>query len=94
MTRKSWSLSVVVLTACGSGISGEYGGDECLYDKLAFAGDSVVYMTVFGTDQAGRYEVDGDRVVVTMGGQSVVFTKNGRNLEANLLGDKMVCAPL
>jgi hypothetical protein len=94
MIGKLTPLAAVVLTACGSGIAGDYGGDECLYDKLTFTGDGLVYMTVFGTDQAGRYEIDGDRIVVTAGAQSAVFTQNGRNIEANLLGERMVCAPL
>jgi hypothetical protein len=94
MMRKLWPLSAAVLTACGSGLSGDYGGDECLYDKLTFKGDGIVYMTMFGTDQAGQYKIDGDRIVVTAGAQSAVFTKNGRNIEASLLGEKMVCAPL
>lgn len=76
------------------GIVGDYGGDQCLYDKLSFTNNGRVYMTVFGTDQAGQYHIDGDRIVVTAGGQSPVFTRNGSNLEANLLGERMVCAPL
>jgi hypothetical protein len=94
MMRKLWPLSAVFLAACGSGIAGDYGGDECLFDKLTLTNDDTVYMTIFGTDQAGEYRIDGDRIVVTAGGQSTVLTKNGRNLEANLLGEKMICAPL
>jgi hypothetical protein len=77
-----------------SGVVGDYGGDQCVYDKLTFANNGIVYMTVFGTDQAGQYQIDGDRIVVTAGGQSAVFTRNGSNLEANVLGERMVCAPL
>ena len=86
---------VCALTACGSGISGDYGGDECLYDKLTFAGDDTAYVTMFGTEQAAQYRIDGDRVILTAGdGQSIVFTRNGNNLEAALLGERMVCAEL
>lgn len=94
MVRKLWPMSAAVLAACGSGVAGDYGGDECLYDKLTLMSNGDVYLTVFGTDQAGQYKMDGDRIVVTIAGQSAVFTKNGRNLEANVLGEKMVCAPL
>lgn len=94
MLRKLWLLPAAVLAGCGSGVAGDFGGDGCLYDKLTLADDGVVYLTVFGTDQAGQYRIDGDRIVVTVGGQSAVFTKNGRNLEANLLGERMVCEPL
>ena len=35
--------------ACGSGgFSGEYGGDECVYDKLDFRANGNVYITVMG----------------------------------------------
>lgn len=80
--------------AAASGLAGDYGGDQCLYDKLTFTDSGMVYLTMFGTDQAGEYKIDGERVVVTAGGQSMVFTKNGRDLEANVLGDRMVCAAL
>jgi hypothetical protein len=94
IARKLMPLAGILSTACGSGVVGDYGGDECLYDKLSFTDNGTVYMTIFGTDQAGQYTIDGDRIVVNVAGQSAVFTKNGRNLEANLLGDKMVCAAM
>ncbi len=84
-----------VLTGCGSAISGDYGGDDCLYDKLTFAGDDNVYVTMFGIEQAARYRIDGERVIVTAGdGQSMVFTRNGKNLEASLFGERMICTEL
>lgn len=83
------------LGGCGSGISGEYGGSDCLYDRLAFEGESTVYVTFFGVEQPGTYRVDGDRVIVTASsGEALVFTRNGRNLEAGALGETMVCSPL
>jgi hypothetical protein len=85
----------VLLGGCGGGVSGEYGGEQCLYDKIAFQGSDTVYVTFFGVEQPGTYRTDGDRVIVTAAsGQTLVFTKNGRNLEAGALGDKMVCSPL
>ncbi len=80
--------------AAASGIAGDYGGDRCLYDKLTFTDGGMVYLTTFGTDQAGEYKVDGERIVVTAGGQSMVFTKTGPDLEANVLGDRMICTAL
>jgi hypothetical protein len=85
-------LTAAVLAACGSGLSGEYGGDQCLYEKLEFKGDDTVYITFFGVEQPGTYRVDGDRVIITASsGDALVFTKNGRNLEASVLGDTMIC---
>jgi len=81
---------MLILTGCGGGISGTYGGDQCLY-TMEFEGDEDVYLTVFGTE-AGKYRIDGDRVIVTASnGQSIVFTKNGDKLESNLFGETMVC---
>lgn len=91
----SCALTCSVLAACGSGLSGEYGGEQCLYDKLAFEGDDRVYVTFFGMEQPGTYRVDGDRVIVTAAsGEALVFTRNGGNLEAGALGETMVCSPL
>ena len=85
----------LVLAACpGGGIAGEYGGDECLYDKLDFRSGGTVYMTVFGTEQKGEWEVDGDKVSVGVAGQGLVFTKKGKTLEADIMGEKMVCEKL
>lgn len=84
----------MLIAGCGGGLSGEYGGDECLYDKLVFESDDTVYVTFFGVEQPGTYRVDGDRVIVTAAsGDALVFKKNGRNLEAGALGETMVCSP-
>jgi hypothetical protein len=83
-----------VAASCGGGLSGEYGGDDCLYDKLVFESDDTVYVTFFGVEQPGTYRVDGDRVIVTAArGDALVLKKNGRNLEAGALGETMVCSP-
>lgn len=80
------------LAACG-GISGEYGGEECLYEKLSFEGDDKVYITFFGVEQPGTYRVDGDRVIVTAAsGDAIVFTRDGGDLTAGVLGETMTCS--
>jgi len=80
----------LVLAGCGGGMSGKWGGDECLYE-MEFDGKEDVYLTVFGTE-AGKYRVDGDRVIITVsGGQSLVFTKNGNKLETSVFGETMTC---
>jgi hypothetical protein len=85
----------LAIAACGGGgISGEYGGEGCVYDKLDFRGDGSVYITVFGTEQKGEYEVDGDKVIVGQAGQGLVFNKEGNALEATVGGDTMVCEKL
>ena len=90
------ALSIpLTLAACGGGgISGEYGGEECLYDKLDFRPGGTVYFTMFGTEQKGEWEIDGDKVTVGVAGQGLVFTKKGKTLEAEIMGEKMVCEKL
>jgi len=89
-------LIVAVLTGCGSGISGAYGGGEdCLYDKFVFKSGGTAYVTVFGMEQGGHYKIDGDKITLTMpNGQGIVFTKKGDTLEATVLGQKMQCKKL
>lgn len=86
----------LVVAACGSGgISGEYGGEECVYDKLDFRGDGTVYITVMGMEQRGEYQVDGDKVSLgAAGGASLVFTRTGDVLEAGAMGEIMRCEKL
>lgn len=94
---KKLSLAIVaaaVLAGCGSGISGDYGGENCFFEKLSFQGDGVVYVTFLGAESPGEYKVDGDKVVITVNGQGTVFTKNGDTLEAGVLGEKMQCTKL
>lgn len=83
----------LALAGCGGGMSGTYGGDECLY-TMEFKGKEDVYLTLLGTD-AGTYRMDGDRVIITASdGQSIVFTKRGGNLETSFFGETMVCEKL
>ena len=93
--RHAGALAWVILAAgCGGGLSGEYGGEQCLYDKLVFDGDDTVYISFFGVEQPGTYRIDGERVIVTASsGEALVFKKNGRNLEAGALGETMICSP-
>lgn len=89
------SAASLFVAGCGSAVSGDYGGDNCLYDKLAFEGKDRVFVTFFGVEQPGTYKVDGERVIVTVSsGDALVFRRNGRNLEAGALGETMVCSPL
>lgn len=103
MRRHEWRMiartptvaACLVFAACGGGVSGEYGGEECLYDKLSFESDEKVYITFFGVEQPGTYRIDGDRVIVTATtGDAIVFTKDGRDLTAGVLGETMICSPL
>lgn len=95
MKRMLPALAGLALAACGSGISGDYGGEKCFFNKLAFQDDGKVYVTFMGMERAGTYTVDGDKVSITMpDGTNTVFTRNGDILEAGMLGDKMECGPI
>ena len=95
-TNEQWiacALAACLLAGCGGGISGEYGGEECLYEKLSFEGDDKVYITFFGVEQPGTYRIDGDRIIVTASsGEAIVFTKDGSDLTAGMLGETMTCS--
>lgn len=81
-----------LLAACGGGVAGHtYGGDDCLYDKLEFRSGGKVFISIsmMGNEivNAGTYELDGDRVIVSDGARSAVMTrKDDGSLEAGMLG--------
>lgn len=88
-------MSFVILAGCGSGLSGDYGGEKCLYEKLSFKGDGKAYVTFMGMEMPAKYEVDGNKVSMTdANGQGIVFTRNGDTLEAGLMGEKMECTKM
>lgn len=86
--------AVIALLAGCTGISGDYGGEDCLYQKVSFKKDGTAYITMFGSEISAPYKVDGDKISVIVQGAGIVFTKNGDVLEAGLLGEKMVCKKL
>ena len=88
------AAAISLLTGCGTGISGDYGGEDCLYQKLSFKKDGTAYITMFGSEISAPYKVDGDKVSVIVQGAGLVFTKKGDVLEAGLLNEKMVCKKL
>lgn len=89
------SLALFLLASCGGGMSGEYGGKDCLM-RLNFTSGGRVYVETMGVKQVGKYEVDGANVIVTdPEGKQIVFTKTAEGLVAQLgiLG-KMTCKKL
>ena len=74
-----------------SGLSGSFGGMTCMLDKMTFGEDGKVDMYIDNERQAGTYSVDGDRVTLNGQGGSVIFTRNGDNLEATVEGQLTVC---
>lgn len=81
-------LSPLTLAACG-GMAGTYACENVGFVKtIELTNDGKVFAEadVYGTTQktAGTYEVDGDRLITDVGGQSNVFDIKGGKL---VLGD-------
>jgi len=76
------SLSLV---GCKDGVSGTYQGQGG--DTIEFDG-SKVYVTMSPAPTlAGEYEIDGNKVILKVGGQSLVLTRNGDTLEGGPFGE-------
>src|SRR3989442_5156101 len=93
------ALSLVAIAAWGTGataqsLSGVYGGPKCPY-KLTFRGQDVGYMQIKGIAEGpGHYKVEGDKVPVTAGIWSTVFTRKGNALYSLFQGETAVCTEL
>ena len=91
--------AALYLGGCSSGISGEYGGDDCIYG-MNFKSDGKVYITttllgMTSPESAGTYEVDGERVIVRgVNEQSIVFRKREDSLVVDFMGSEMECKKL
>jgi hypothetical protein len=69
------AAACLALAACDDGVSGTYAGNENSFlEKLEFNSDKVD-VTGFGETKQGTYEIDGDKVMITIGGETQVFTR-------------------
>jgi hypothetical protein len=86
MVMKKVVLVIVVATlvGCSSGISGEYSGKDCPYDKISFKSNGLAIVTNMGGEASIPYSVDGNKV--SLGGGALVFTKKGDTLDAGGMG--------
>lgn len=88
-----------LLTACSANLSGEYGGEDCLY-HMNFTPDGKVFLaaSLFGfrtPETEGTYEVIEDRVIVTNAdGEDIVFTRDEDSLVTSMIGSVMTCRKL
>jgi hypothetical protein len=84
------ALLTVVLAACTPNVKGLYICEDSPLDtvKLESGGKAYITATLFGvkSENAGTYTVDDDRVVVSYGGQSTVFTLKDKTLDAGVAG--------
>ena len=54
---------VLLLTACGSGLSGQYSDNSGIM-QYDFKSDGKVYVTTLGIQSAGEYEIDDDKLII------------------------------
>lgn len=97
----SLSLTVCValallLTGCSKNVKGTYACSGGVFLKgITLDSDDKAIVTgdVFGSIQqkTGMYKVDGDSVVITVGGQAIPFTLKGKTLDGGELGG--TCLP-
>ena len=75
----------LLLTACGSGLSGEY-SDKAGMLQYDFRSDGKVYMTTLGIQVAGEYEIDDDKVIIQGSNGNMVFELRDDGTLAGPLG--------
>ena len=73
-------ISMVLLAGCGRRLSGVYAGHAELgmgvssEISVEFSSSGTAFLYVEGTESAGKYRVEGQRVIVAMPTQNSVFT--------------------
>lgn len=76
---------LTALFGCG-GVKGDYTCQGGLLESLQLKSGEKAYvvMSVFGQkmEKAGTYTVDGDKINVIIDGESMLFTKSGKKLNA------------
>lgn len=79
MTLMCLLPTVLLLSACGSGLSGKY-SDEMGIMEYEFDSDGTVYMNAMGTKVAGEYEIDDTNVIVQGPHGNLVFEMKDEQL--------------
>ena len=79
--------AIVALNSCGGGgLNGEYGGDNCMYNKITFKKDGTATFSLFGMEMPGKYTKNGDKVSITSAdGRGLTFTVKGNVLDAGIM---------
>jgi hypothetical protein len=72
-------LASVILSGCGSGVSGTYTSDgDGMIEKMEFKSGGKVEITAMGQTKEGTYEVENKKVKVTIGGETNILTINDK----------------
>jgi hypothetical protein len=94
----AWMFCALLLTACSGGVQGKYSHEEAIPGAgkakmtLELKGDHKAVMTMSGDDmgsasQEGTYEVDGNKISVSISGDTQVFTRDGSKLISKGFGE-------
>jgi hypothetical protein len=68
-------LFAISFGACGSSLEGIYaGGDNSFFERLTVKADHKVEVTFMGMTKEGTYAVEGQKVKITVGAETQVFT--------------------
>jgi len=68
-------LFATALGGCGNSLEGIYaGGDTSFFERLTVKPDHKVEVTFMGMTKEGTYAVEGQKVKITMGAETQVFT--------------------
>lgn len=74
--KKAFALLVLlVLAACGSGLSGVY-EDKLGVTRYTFHGNGKVYQSTLGFESEMQYELDGDKIKIGSGDSLLILTLN------------------
>ncbi len=78
--------TLLFLTGCGKGLSGTYVPNDdsfagVLIERIVFTSGSEVEITAMGMTRGGTYTVDGDRVKITVAGDTSIFTIAGNCID-------------
>ena len=65
----------MLLAGCGPSVSGTYsGGDSGFFESLTFKGDGKVEVIFLGVTSEGSYEIEDERIRVSVNGQTVIMS--------------------
>ena len=64
---------LLLLSACGSKLNGEYADDSGLV-SYTFKSSNKVNIKAMGMETEGKYEIDDNKVKVESNGQNVIYT--------------------
>lgn len=72
-------VCMVVISGCSGSLSGTYVPDDGhgFFDKLEFISGNKVDIYTMGTTVEASYKIDGNKIVLGIGGQVLTIDENG-----------------